>query len=308
MAKKWLWLTSVALLYITAIILGSFFDLQISQALCDLEFGEYYSSNAFGVVFEVVGELPVYILAGVCFVILFLAINPKKKAWDVVAKTVLTILSIGAFFLVWFKGYTYIMRHIRGGEFNLQTHMLGLFVLFGAVLSYLTYFFMKKLKPQTIKKLMTFAILSLAVIALSNAITQGIKPIIDRTRFRAMKFVGDTEFSNFSQWYQINKNTFDIGGIGSDAFKSFPSGHTTSAASLICLLFLFPLFPGLNSKKNKLIVYPIIILWTALVAISRIVVGAHFFTDVVFGSLFTVLSFGMVYFIYKIIVRKKFNK
>ncbi|MDE6060839.1 MAG: phosphatase PAP2 family protein, partial [Clostridia bacterium] len=64
-----------------------------------------------------------------------------------------------------------------------------------------------------------------------------------------------------------------------DAFKSFPSGHTCSAGTIYALIMIPTLF-GYNGKKEKLgatiACWVVPIVYTMLVAISRIMVGAHY--------------------------------
>ena len=69
------------LLLCVIMIFASFYDLQISQTLADLNFGQYYSQNLFGRFFEIVGETPVYFLSSFSFCIFtmyFIKKNNKK--------------------------------------------------------------------------------------------------------------------------------------------------------------------------------------------------------------------------------------
>jgi membrane-associated phospholipid phosphatase len=71
---------------------------------------------------------------------------------------------------------------------------------------------------------------------------------------------------------------------GPNGHNSFPSGHTNFALTVLPLLLLIPK----NNKWN----YPAwiaIILWGVINAASRIVIGAHFASDVLFGGCQTIL-------------------
>lgn len=61
--------------------------------------------------------------------------------------------------------------------------------------------------------------------------------------------------------------------IASDEF-SFPSGHSSAAFLMVTLLVLFygPLFA-------------VLYLWSAAVAVSRVILGVHFPTDILVGSI-----------------------
>lgn len=74
-----------------------------------------------------------------------------------------------------------------------------------------------------------------------------------------------------------------------DAFKSFPSGHTCAAGMTYALIML-PDVLGIRNKGVRALCWIFPVAFTAVVAISRIVVGAHFFSDVLFGGTIAFLS------------------
>ncbi|MBU2634619.1 MAG: phosphatase PAP2 family protein [Nanoarchaeota archaeon] len=71
---------------------------------------------------------------------------------------------------------------------------------------------------------------------------------------------------------------------------SFPSGHTTTA------FLLLPLFINLYPKKKFLW-----IMLAVLIAISRLYIGVHYLSDVIFGAF---LGYSMSYFLLKNVKRK----
>jgi membrane-associated phospholipid phosphatase len=73
--------------------------------------------------------------------------------------------------------------------------------------------------------------------------------------------------------------------------KSFPSGHATAAWLTLIILLLFQY----RSKRTQRIVLSLIIFWGCIVCGSRIVVGAHYLSDVLFASMIAILSFVSVY-------------
>ena len=95
-----------------------------------------------------------------------------------------------------------------------------------------------------------------------------------RIRFRQL----DAVFSQFTPWYLPQ---------GITGFDSFPSGHAAMGWILLALLVLFD-----NSKvwiKNVLLM--LIFIWSVLLAYSRVVIGAHFGSDVLFGSFIIIFTF-----------------
>ena len=68
--------------FLCAFILATFYDYQISEAIARLSQGEYLSNNPFGRFFEVVGEVPMYLVGA--FAVSNLAkasLKIKNKIW-----------------------------------------------------------------------------------------------------------------------------------------------------------------------------------------------------------------------------------
>jgi membrane-associated phospholipid phosphatase len=103
---------------------------------------------------------------------------------------------------------------------------------------------------------------------------QGVKYFWGRVRFREL----DAVFSQFTPWY------LPQGITGSD---SFPSGHAAMGWMLLALLILL-------ANKDQWIKYSaivIIFLWGVVLALSRVVIGAHYASDILFGSFFIIITF-----------------
>ena len=100
-------------------------------------------------------------------------------------------------------------------------------------------------------------------------------------------------FDNFTRWYVMtgNNDVFDSKALFgySDGFKSFPSGHTCAAGMVYAFIMLIDV---LDIKKTwqKACIWGGTVVATMLVAVSRIVVGAHFFSDVLMGGTLAFVS------------------
>jgi membrane-associated phospholipid phosphatase len=103
-----------------------------------------------------------------------------------------------------------------------------------------------------------------------------------RVRFRQL----DAAFSQFTPWYLPQ---------GITGFDSFPSGHAATGFMLLSLLIL------LNNKEQwiKILTLIFITLWGILLSISRVVIGAHYASDVLFGSFFIIMIFLLLFKKYK---------
>jgi membrane-associated phospholipid phosphatase len=103
---------------------------------------------------------------------------------------------------------------------------------------------------------------------------QIVKYFWGRVRFREL----DSALSQFTPWY------FPQGLTG---FDSFPSGHAAMGWMLLALLIL------LANKKQWLrySAFILIFIWAVVLAASRVVIGAHYASDVLFGSFFIITVF-----------------
>lgn len=109
-----------------------------------------------------------------------------------------------------------------------------------------------------------------------------------RPRMRLV--VSHPEAYFFPWWRQGTalKEPLLAAGVAADEFKSFPSAHTANAATML-LLGLAPLLqPRLRRYQKALVTFGFV--WTAVVALSRILLGAHYLTDTAVGFLIGFLS------------------
>ena len=288
--KKLLIISGVSIAILTLLILGTIFDLQISKAVADLQPGQYHSKNLFAIIGETIGENILYVLlvSALCILFFYLKHNPLNKKWlNTLIQIGLCVVSFVVCFYCLHKTLEYVATHTLFGLDKFIESTLGLIVIILAsiIVTILAFLLFSKVSKENLKNLWKWALLVLILAAASNLIVQTAKHIFDRTRFRAMVFVGDTDFQYYDHWFKFNQNKFDsISVYAEDFFKSFPSGHTCAAASSFFLILL-PLFlPQTNNKKWKSIFWSSASVYTFLVALSRIIAGAHYFMDVFVGG------------------------
>ncbi|MCW8804599.1 MAG: phosphatase PAP2 family protein [Ignavibacteriaceae bacterium] len=110
---------------------------------------------------------------------------------------------------------------------------------------------------------------------------QGVKYFWGRVRFRQL----DAAFSQFTPWYSPQ---------GFTGFDSFPSGHAAMGWMLLALLI-----PFVNKKPwLKYSAFTLIFVFAVILALSRVVIGAHFTSDVLFGSFFIIVTFLLFHRLY----------
>ena len=108
----------------------------------------------------------------------------------------------------------------------------------------------------------------------SFLIIQAMKIIWGRPRFISLS---DPSVS-FEPWFHISGLVFT-----DDLYKSFPSGHTGAAA----MIFWITLLPYVDPKLKKGRLWGLAIVYTALIAVSRIMAGMHYISDVMAGCAVT---------------------
>lgn len=115
------------------------------------------------------------------------------------------------------------------------------------------------------------------------AATSILKMIWGRPRFISL----EDPLTDFVPWYKFNGFN-----ASNDLHKSFPSGHTTAAATILWITMLPHLFPSLKGKEKRL--WIIAIVWIAIAAFSRIMAGMHYISDTM-GAFAVALGFFLYY-------------
>lgn len=252
---------------IFGLIIGSALDLQISHIF-------YFRESLLPSFIRFVGEMPMILLSGsFAFEIIKRYISDKiNKTYPLVEiKTSVFILAIIAFILPAFISSRGIPKY-----FNFSYELLPLYIfIFYLSLSAILSLLYEKIGNKDLMKYFIF----LFIIVLSTMILMNLlKNIWTRQRYYPMRQINN--YKNFSFWL-IPQFKLEV----TDAIKSFPSGHTTSATVLLALLF----FPMLDNEKPPKFLKVLAILWPIIVAVGRILDGAHFLTDVSFAILMTCL-------------------
>lgn len=267
-------ISGFSLTFIALMIVATFYDLQINIALQN-------PNSFFGQFFAYLGETPAYIAAPIAATIFFQAVTKENKFY--------WVLKV-ATALLCFAGYFVFFMYFTGKLFseNLM-YETAYIIIFSAFAVPLTLLATAKVDKEIMQKLVIFAIFLLVFLGLSQGLTTLFKFFGGRLRFRNM----NSNYDGFTRWYQ-----FQFGSSGrehlaqgeklDDAFKSFPSGHTSAAGLSFALIMVPSLFDKL--KKHAVWFYVIPAVYTIMVAISRMVAKAHFLSDVLVGGLISVLS------------------
>lgn len=280
--------------FLALAVTATFTDFGVSKILADIDEGEYFSKNLFGVIGEVFGSFPIYYMIGLAVIIFGFNGFSFEKKWNYVCIIAGIIIGFVAMFIGVDDCLKDFADHSQKYEQWKSIYKILLASGFALVFEIPTVLFISKLSNETKRKLILFASIILIMVVISQIFIYALKPLAGRARYRAINFLGDK--SMYDKWCvfygtRISDNATLVAlDVAKDAYRSFPSGHTASTAAVYAFLALPFIFDKFDNKKWKIILYTSTILLTGYVAVSRIVVGAHFFSDVLFGGTITFVS------------------
>lgn len=290
--------------FVILLLIATFFDLSISNILVhnSIPIGKFYSSDVFGRFIEYVGSSPIYLFGAFACLIFMHKIYEYKDY-----RKYLAIIFIMILVILYKECVGDIVKYYcRNNEIeHIYENNVTSLILYsiGVVLAGVSVFFYRKVSKEKNDNLVRFAFVILCT-ALCYLLIELIKTPVGRMRYRAMHLIND--FSFFTPWYEISNARELLSGnelLPSDSFKSFPSGHTFSGGVIYVLICMPYLYSKFDTKRWKIVWYLIPICYTATVGIFRIVVGAHYMSDVLFGG--TIAYVAAELFKYLLIVRNK---
>lgn len=276
-----------AAVLVVLLIVGTFNDYAIAQAV-------YAPDNPVVIFISSLGLVPMVYPA--CFLLGVLAqrsyVSQRSRVVCIVGVVAYVVLAMLFGALITRSPLS--VRDGFGGIFGSEPSMtirLGLGAVIGAALCAMGF---KAAKGNDDKDLMRRVLVVIAVLVVSFLAVEIVKNFMARPRPRVL-FAG-YEGITFSPWY--NKSSGVEGlmatyGLEKDAFKSFPSGHSLQAAAFLAAFYgLSLVYPSLREKLGIALVVEIVF---ALVVMScRMILGAHFLSDVSMGALVSVVAFFII--------------
>lgn len=237
---------------LSTLLLSSLFDLSISKAL-------YEPSSWLGQIGADYGELPGHIL--IVLSLIFLSATKFSSETH-----------LGVFFpalmLVAANIYLFI---VLAEQLGIQPDKSTLFLVFLFSILVVTGLFVliRSIELPLKDKIEQVALLTISLGLMGPLIAvQSLKLLWGRSRYRDL----DSSHSQFSPWFEPQGWTGNY---------SFPSGHTAMGWMVLPLL-------ELTKNQNKfvrLLVCFLVVIWGLFVAWSRVVLGAHYFSDVIASTI-----------------------
>ena len=253
-------------------VIGSFWDYPISRAL-------YHQSNVLGLFFAAFGEYPAALGFSAAGAMLISARNREKRLRGI-------LQAIAGCVLLLFGAAMAAM--LPTGYLDIS---LGLSAVIGLACTALVVLGLLRLcRDGDRGTVLRVAAVFLLVVFADILVVNLIKIPWGRPR---MRLVAVDARACFMPWWQPGtalRDALVAAGVAAEEFKSFPSGHTANASALMLLCLLPKLSPKLEGKQTALFLVGFV--WAALVALSRIIMGAHYLTDTMAG--FAVGLIGLV--------------
>lgn len=290
MKKKLIYISTV-IIVLAFFVIGLFFDLSFAKII-------YNNKSVVGMFFAAIGETPAY--GGLAFIgggLIAVSLKREKKA----EKIALIVLAIIVTIIGTYLSSNAIKSH-NALDIEKQWYIsLPIAILICGGCGYCGYLLTSRSENPLILKTLFAMLISIAGVLLTVTL---LKKIWARPRPR---FVDLYSYDLFRNWWELNtgvREKYMELGVISDEFKSCPSGHSSSACLALLLMYL-PHFDKKYENKEH-ILFLIGIGWTFIVAFTRLIMGAHFITDVTFAIMIAMIIIFVTYLLmYKINYEKR---
>jgi len=263
-SKRFLWV--FLSVWAVLVIVFSFQDLNVSKTV----YNEYDSQ--FGHFFEVYGEHPAILILFVAGSVLFRTAGQERKGKRIVLRIFSCFISLlggfGGAVLIAFRQFE------RTDGLAMLICLIAAFVAFACAQMLL-----RRLPAETLKWYTRAAWAAIAIVIAEMLIINVLKVFWGRIRFRNMN--GNYEL--FTPWFAPQGIQAD--GLVSEAYKSFPSGHSANGWAMMVWMLFMPF-----KRMCRSWMLGIAVLWGACTSMSRVIMGDHFGTDVLFGAFITIGS------------------
>ena len=255
---------------IIGIVFGSFFDLQISQAIASPTNGFALAVSA---ICPTIGFAVVAAMGGgfIAFII--------KGKYPIFLKVIFGILAACCFGVsIYYPGGEYFGIN---GFYEAAPQWVGYLIVIlpeGAA-AFGGYLLFKDCKND--KMWIIFSIIIVMLLIGLLAVIPTIKDNMHRPRFR---LISTTDVVGFHQWWEPCLEYNELkDSFPHDNFKSFPSGHTAETAILLVGVTFFPMADE-KYEKYQLPLFLGSCGILLLLALARIMAAAHFLSDVSMGA------------------------
>lgn len=284
-------------LLLVGLVIGSFYDLQIDEAL-------FHEKNGFGLFMASFGVYPCHF----CLSFIgggLLCTTVRRKDLTTFMKLCGYGLSAVAFILaVWLCGKEWPSSNGHNVPQLAPLSYAICAIVFGGSFC-LGYMVCRKGDQRQLWNICLILGIAFAVSLFPSGFA--IKLFVHRPRYRMAVYYGGAD-AFYYNWWEMFPNYKEFIGkelaagitLTKEEFKSFPSGHSGSSIILAAVLpFISQFFPKLKGKE--LFFFYGGAAYGFLMMFSRLLVGAHYLTDTCMGALIVMVTF---YIANEVILRK----
>ena len=243
-------LSVMVVLSVVLMLVGSFMDLEISDAMF---VGEHSFASAIGGFF---GKLPAFLILVYSFTVLLNYVYFKEENYKKPVRITLITLYIIAILLSSFMAAYSAIEELTDRASYIAIGMAIIATCIAVIL-------VTKEEYAKVEEQKKLAIVNIIAIVVLMFIVVMLKGIFGRIRYKDI-IAGE---GDFAPWYQ--PNWFGDG-------HSFPSGHTALYGALYLLMPLFRIF----DRKGACWYFLSVVLTQIGIGLFRIVGGHHFLTDI----------------------------
>ena len=276
--------------FIVMIIVGSFLDLQINQAI-------FSKNNGFGITMAALSIIVGYgVLAMMGGTFFYHGLKLTDVIWQKILFIGASILVLGATVLLcarkeFFGINGWNIPDLVWLGYLLAAPIMGACMFGGYLLA----------KKANNPRLWILILIAAAFAALALLIgTTAVKSIFNRPRYRVLVSEHPNLFYNWWERCTNSSSLISQYNVSPEEFKSFPSGHTSVCALGMLFVIMLPFITG-KELKHQVIYFYIALAYTLLVAFTRMLVGAHYLSDVGMGGLITTVC---LYGFYEVVLHE----
>ena len=263
----------IIVICIALLAVGAKYDYRITDKL-------YNPNSVFGIALESFSSLPIYLFIPVFGCCMMLTSRDQIAAFAAGVAVMIAGCSVEIYM---------IFRNLYERDVLRTTNPYISGVLGGIAAAGL-FFLMRKIPRKTIRRIQSMCAFSLVYMVGYLGSHGVLKILCGRDRYEDIITGGEYAFA---QWF---KPVFFSSG------SSFPSGHVGGAMGVMVLLLIPFIFKG--CQKLKLPIFIGCYAYVFIVAVSRMIMGKHFISDIAMSILIMTIGFMIVSYLYEMVYRK----
>ena len=268
-SKRFLWISLAVFTVLMAVLAFGNIDYNISKDIVNPD-------SSWAGFFNLFGEQPAFIALYAGIIILHGARKREGRWKNALKITLSSILILVAAFQISFMPVHYLFEHT---EESITPGWWIFTIAATFILAGLGLVAAERISTEKLRSVRNIGIVLILLVVSEIVLVNILKILWARPRMRSMD-----SMDQFRHWYMIG------GPTRNNELKSFPSGHTANGFVAIAFSMFFS---GVKKVKANLYL-AFALVWGILVALSRVVRGDHFLSDVLMSCIITTILFLLI--------------